>query len=362
MHHANNFNLLRLFAAAQVVFMHSYALLHLPTPSWLFNALAQFPGVPVFFVISGFLVTESCLRSSLPSFFHKRALRIYPALAVNILTLEFLIFITGGLTILSWRFFPLYLPAYTFTASDWVASKIAGSSVQYGLSFFPEHPSGVLWTLTVELSFYLALPAVLWLPRFRSPIIMGLAVASFVAAQRSTVELYQALPLYGKTLLPYFWIFAIGILARLHWTKVKPLFEGTFLIWIALDAAFVLAIGPSWLEYMMAPDALVSLRILLMACCVLSAAFTAPTLTAALRLDRNDVSYGLYLWHMLGVTTLLGFGYSRSAWLWPAVYGAGLAMATLSWFAIERPALKLKMRPSSPALRSAPVGSSRGVS
>jgi peptidoglycan/LPS O-acetylase OafA/YrhL len=59
--HANSFDALRLFAAAQVVFVHALAHLkitELRRPG-LSDVMAMFPGVPVFFAISGYLITLS---------------------------------------------------------------------------------------------------------------------------------------------------------------------------------------------------------------------------------------------------------------------------------------------------------------
>src|SRR5215213_3212767 len=84
----NSFNAIRLLAALQVVYVHSYAHLDLPRlpgHDWI----TQFPGVPIFFAASGFLVFSSLLRlGSLTEFFRHRALRIYPALLVNVVILE----------------------------------------------------------------------------------------------------------------------------------------------------------------------------------------------------------------------------------------------------------------------------------
>src|SRR5262245_45203803 len=85
MDHRNNFDLLRLFAACQVVSMHAGEWLQLPIPAALGHLLTLFPGVPIFFVISGFLVTASFVNSdSTAQYFAKRALRIYPAMWVNL--------------------------------------------------------------------------------------------------------------------------------------------------------------------------------------------------------------------------------------------------------------------------------------
>ena len=92
----NNFDALRLLAATAVIFSHAFLLatgrqdsepLMILTSG---QAILGVVGVFVFFVISGYLVTQSWEQApSLPRFAMKRALRIYPGLAVCILGLAF---------------------------------------------------------------------------------------------------------------------------------------------------------------------------------------------------------------------------------------------------------------------------------
>ena len=62
MKHDNNFDLLRLFAATEVMLSHAIEHLKLPVWPWVVEIILLFPGVPIFFVISGFLITETFLR------------------------------------------------------------------------------------------------------------------------------------------------------------------------------------------------------------------------------------------------------------------------------------------------------------
>jgi peptidoglycan/LPS O-acetylase OafA/YrhL len=348
--HKNNFNLLRLLAAAQVVFMHSYAHLHLPTWGWLVIGLGQFPGVTCFFVISGFLVSDSCLRSSTGSFFFKRALRIYPGLVVNIAVLEVLMFLTGGISAAGWTSYAAYFQIYVVTASDWIGRCF--TDVNYvKSSFFPEYPSGVLWTLTVEISFYLLLPALLAIVRASKPVGVSLLVAailsSFALAHESDQQFYVSHPLFDITIVPYFWVFSFGILARIYWDKISWLFERRLLIWIALYAVVAYAAvtflesGAS-LDYKIMPRWPNFLRVAVMAGVVLAAAFSFSRLTERIKIDRNDYSYGLYLYHMLVISTLIGLGCIGRWWLWPVVYAGSLALAAASWFLIEQRVFGIK--------------------
>src|SRR5438874_6553891 len=97
-HRANNFAAVRLMAALSVVFSHSFLIAEGSEASEWFvritgnQCVLGLVGVFVFFIISGYLVTESWCRHPLPGGFAlRRALRIYPGLLVNVLICALLI-------------------------------------------------------------------------------------------------------------------------------------------------------------------------------------------------------------------------------------------------------------------------------
>ena len=59
----NNFDLLRIIAASQVVLGHTVGHLDIDHP-WGWSLVEAFPGVPIFFGVSGFLISASYERSS----------------------------------------------------------------------------------------------------------------------------------------------------------------------------------------------------------------------------------------------------------------------------------------------------------
>src|SRR5579872_6898893 len=87
---ANNFNLLRFFAASLVILSHCSAIAwgENPEPVWnYFGGLETGGslGVLIFFAISGFLVVQSFVsRARLKYFVAARALRIYPGLVTAV--------------------------------------------------------------------------------------------------------------------------------------------------------------------------------------------------------------------------------------------------------------------------------------
>jgi len=58
----------------------------------------------------------------------------------------------------------------------------------------------------------------------------------------------------------------------------------------------------------------------------------------------NDLSYGLYLYHMPIINLLLVVGVASAAGNALLTIGAGLLAACLAWFIVEKPALSHKRR------------------
>ena len=158
----NNFLLIRLLAAAFVVLFHSFALtgrwtmepLWRVAPEMNFGAL----GVKIFFVISGFLVTQSWLaRQSALTFTAARVLRIYPALIAATL---FTIALAGASSALPWREFltdPQTVDyAWRVSLGFEMVYRLPGA---FPTNPFPHDVNGSLWTLPIELRMYVALLA-----------------------------------------------------------------------------------------------------------------------------------------------------------------------------------------------------------
>jgi len=77
----NNFDLLRILAATQVLYFHTIFHLKIDAPSWTL-VFQYFPGVPIFFVISGYLVSASYERSeSLMRYFWNRPAAMFTVIA-----------------------------------------------------------------------------------------------------------------------------------------------------------------------------------------------------------------------------------------------------------------------------------------
>ncbi|HEX6523617.1 MAG TPA: acyltransferase family protein [Streptosporangiaceae bacterium] len=117
-----------------------------------------FLGVDVFFVLSGFLITDLLItqRPTLKDFWLRRARRLLPALAVM------LVLVAAAATIIEPGAVPALraalLAAITYT-SNWYQML---HHVSYFDTFGPPPPLEHLWSLAIEEQFYLIWPLILW--------------------------------------------------------------------------------------------------------------------------------------------------------------------------------------------------------
>jgi peptidoglycan/LPS O-acetylase OafA/YrhL len=141
----------------------------------------------------------------------------------------------------------------------------------------------------------------------------------------------------------YLWYFLIGTACVVYWPRLRALFEGRLGYWLIIHFGFAL-IDWRWLGntpidfHTMTP--LLPLRILSLAGLVFSFAFTFRSLSS--RLNGTDISYGIYLYHAPVVWTLVALHRQADGSLWSEILGPSVALALLSWFIVERPALRMK--------------------
>jgi peptidoglycan/LPS O-acetylase OafA/YrhL len=158
---ANNFDIIRILFAWFVILSHSYVLNGIEPMKEPLSKLTNgymifsFIGVKGFFIISGYLIFQSLLRShSIADYLTKRVLRIFPAL-----------FIVLALTLLAVYFiYPVNKVLYIFDPE--IYKYFLGNSLLFMPHFFikgifenqPNHAvNGSLWTIEFEFLFYVLL-------------------------------------------------------------------------------------------------------------------------------------------------------------------------------------------------------------
>lgn len=342
----NNFDLIRLLAAAQVALHHSLDYLKLHHTSAMVDAVDRvagyFPGVPIFFFVSGFLISKSWESSrTWMDYARNRLLRIYPALILCTILGVGSVFVLGYL--------PQAIPSMKVFLA-WVVAQMTvvqffnpGFMRDYGVGVL----NGSLWTISVELQFYLMIPLVYFLCDLRTR--RGIATLCLVIlASLAANTLYWrfdpdhneafAVKLFGVTFAPWIYMFLIGVLAQRHFNRLHALLAGRAPLFLLIYLAA--AIPTRLIGWTTANDVNPVLYLLLVAL-VLSAAFTLPTLAERL-LVRNDISYGIYVFHMPVVNALIYLGWTGDVRGLPVVLSITAVVASLSWLLVERPCLSLK--------------------
>lgn len=347
---ANNFGLLRLLAALQVVCYHGVVMLQIPHqsgwPGWVLKSGALSPGVPVFFCISGFLIAQSVEknRQKLWRYFEARALRIYPGLVLVTCCGAVMLFLLG-----LFKGVPMWKSAVWF-----LSTAVAGSTINpefirpFGIGVW----NGSLWTIPVELSFYLFLPAayIAFGSKGREMdwclvLLLALSFGLFIACDGLIFGETKSVGLASKVVwfsLPgNLWMFLFGTLAYRHFSKLRRLVEDKFVFWlllIVLAASLPYTDWPFWAL----GSRIFCLRFLL-AGATIAAAFSWAGKPARL-LCRQDYSYGLYLYHAPILNLFLYLGCGGDTRYFAIALGLSLVTASMSWILVEKRALALKGR------------------
>ena len=357
----NNFDLLRLFAASQVAFIHIGDELHIEFGGWLLAVrqfLDYFPGVPIFFVISGFLISASLDRNpNLRNYAINRCLRIYPALWTSSLVTLLILFVFGNRI---WEAIHASGANAFMTVAQWLTAQFSIAQFYnpavFRANFGIGHLNGSLWTIPVELQFYLALPilaACLW--RGLSSVNQNLrligATLLLFSGSWAFVHYHEELSavsnklavLIRLSLLPYLYIFMLGIILQRNQALWFRWLNGKGIYWLMVYLTVAYCVS----QFDQKPQNIYTSNLLLMsllAVTVVSLAFSARTLRETL-LKGNDISYGTYIYHGIVLNLAFELGYTRSLSVFTVVLTVSYLLALLSWLTVEQPALSLKRSP-----------------
>ncbi len=204
--------------------------------------------------------------------------------------------------------------------------------------------NGSLWTIPVEVQFYFALPLLLALVGMRRrglwavTLLFGGLYWVYAVSSAATLPAHK---LIGLTFLPWFALFLLGVMASVYWAVLKPWVAGRFGVWLALYVGMHLCGAIFWPGYGQLGNSLSVPYVIVLAGLVLSAAYTMPTLSDRL-LRKNDISYGIYIYHMPVANLMIYWGMTGSLMAGVCALCSVLLLAGLSWGVVERPALKLK--------------------
>ena len=298
----NGLNALRLLLASLVVVSHAWPLSGHGEDPRLFGVTLGTWAVYGFFVISGYLITGSRVRTSGGRYLWHRALRIFPGLWVCL----------GVVAAVSLAF-PSRLPVVPWLFHNALLSYRSG-----GGPVAATYPAwdGPLWTLSWEFACYLAVALFALVPLPRRQV----AVAATVAAGVFAVHPLPGIMVEGQVLA---FMFAVGGCLYGFRERVP---DSPWLAALAVLSLPLVALSP----VLVAPGL----------------AYLMLWLGAHLRWyvrERRDVSYGVYIYGWPVAQVLIAAGLHVSAPLFAVVcLAATLPVAFLSRLLVESPASRLK--------------------
>jgi peptidoglycan/LPS O-acetylase OafA/YrhL len=330
----NNVRLLRHLAALAVILFHCFAL----NARWTDDPLARITsrpvdlgslGVQIFFALSGFLVAQSwCQHPSARAFVEARMLRIYPALVAATLFTIALAAPTSSLSLHAYLADP-QTREYLWKTALGLPSGLPLPDV-FRTNPYPGAANGSLWTLPIEIKLYMGILLVGLLgilDRLRVALILASLVVVLLVYVPGPVSLFINAVVIRSLCI----IFVCGALAyvwRLRIPLSIALAALLLVIYLTLPPGFVRAVA----------------TLPMIAYITLVAAYH-PRLRVERFVHGPDLSYGLYVY---------AFPVQQLAlWRWPALGAYGLffvatpaifGAAALSWYGIERPAMRLKNR------------------
>lgn len=328
----NNINAIRFIAAAMVVYGHMSHLGGFPMPL-LFGEEVSSVAVKVFFVLSGYLITQSFLRDDdLFRYGIRRIFRIIPGLIFLVLVTVFLIGpILSSLGVREYFSAP---ETYVYLKNCFLY-PIYSLPGLFEFNLYPNAVNGSLWTLPVEFFMYIILPFFIIILRKIKRLKSGLILVSIIFFSAEMLYLIwfpnARLIIWGTNifdglvLAPYF--FAGAVFAFPEIQEKLRLQIAVLLSFLASIAVF----SQNWhYEFLL----FLTLPYITLAC-----SFATPAIFGRI-FAINDYSYGLYLWGFLVQQILVSFiGFDTIGFL-PYTFVClmvSLVCAMISWHFVEQP-------------------------
>ena len=334
----NALNLVRLVLAGLVIVCHTWMVGGFAGPAFV-GALGPW-AVYGFFAMSGYLIAGSRLRNGFGDFLLRRAARVLPGFWICLVVTAF-----AAAPVIAALLGNEYQPeaAGAFVRGNWLV-WITQGSVGNTLSGAPSSATinGSLWTLAYEFGAYVLAGLLLGLSMFRErrAVSTGLLFVALIGAHAFAAAAGWPEGIWN-TALRLGGFFAAGML--LHAVGDRIPVNWRIAAGAAVGVAAFSVVTPS-----------VELLALPLTYLLLWLGATVPLRWGA----KNDYSYGVYIYAFPVQQLLSAAGAGRFGALGFALLSlaAVAPFAALSWWLVERPALRLvRDRPSGPVLECPPA-------
>jgi peptidoglycan/LPS O-acetylase OafA/YrhL len=284
-------------------------------------------------------------NKNIKKYFYNRFLRIYPALWVCtiIVVITFILFKA--------------IPLKTYFTKDFIIWFFCQISIfQY---YTPDilrgwgvsAPNGSLWTIPVEIEFYIAI-VLIFVVLKKMPLLIKLCVLFIMSYGINMyysylIEIFgenNFIKLIGVSIFPHLFNFIIGSVIYLLWIKIKKYIENKGIIWLLIYVCYAFSVSILLKKYFPSyyPNIFGLISTLLLSITTVSLAFTLKSLSKK-HLLGIDMSYGIYIYHMPVMNVFVNFnrtGYP--IYYMPIIFVIVVVLSFLSWTFIEKKCLLLK--------------------
>jgi peptidoglycan/LPS O-acetylase OafA/YrhL len=291
----NGLTFVKLLAAFQVMFIHYVAHFNLNVSTIVASIDGYYNGVPIFLIISGYLIWLSLGRSNnYYEYLKKRFWRIYPELwvAVGAEIVSIIVLYDGYI----WGDVIKFAFAQGTIFQFWTPDSLRG----YGVGC----PNGTLWTICVIIQFYIVSWLVYkFLNKKRFIVWIGGFIVLFILSFFGQVvfekiDINVLTKLYGHTIIKYGWLFYFGcFVAEYREKMIKPILVKYWILLLVLAA----------IPYLFDIDIKAGYRLLhsiLLTSGLIGVSYAFPQLYV-----KTDISYGIFLYHMIIANIFIHLGY-----------------------------------------------------
>lgn len=328
--HKNNFDLIRFGLAFTVIISHLYDLSLHPDLKFVKSFFNSHIAVTGFFILSGFLVARSFDNTNdIKKYFLKRANRLLPGyiftVCISALLLMFFSKLSFNQYFASKQLY-MYL-ASNLSFMNFLQPCLPGVFTENQLCAV----NGALWTIKVEVGFYLIVPVIIYLLRkVKHKVILLLAIyilsityyigLSYYAAQTNS----NIVSILAHQLPAFMSYFACGIF--MHY------YLADFMIW--KNRAMLIAMPVLIIEYLCGIEVLTPMALTVV---LFYIAYSLPQFNGFGK--HGDISYGIYIYHfpLIQLAVSIGLFKTYNPYLVSIVIIAVvLILATISWHLLEK--------------------------
>lgn len=311
----------RYLASTKVLLQHLQIHLDLHLPNELYQIIQLFLGLPVFFMVSGYVFYLSLSKQrEWKSFFKKRLLRLYPELWVCLI----IELVSVGI------FYNAQVPLFDYIKFAFTQGTVfqfwtPDSLRAYGCGV----PNGSLWTMTIFVQFYILIYFIFnWIKKMNAKgwailFLSMLSIPIFVTPFISKYVPEIASKLMMQTVFQYFWIFMIGMTIAKFKDTLLPILKRFWYI------PLVIAIFFHYTEYDVSIGRFSLFKILTYGMFMFGFAHKFPKLQF-----KTDISFGIYLYHMIFVNIVIQLGYTQNWHAYIIVIILSVLFAYLSYLTV----------------------------